>query len=122
MGFQGRARRACIVLALLLPLAADLAPVDANPTGAAAATVRTHEGHYRGRYRDDPRFDSTFGDLEVAVGRALRIIEDRLGIEPGGGPRIHVYVLDADTKRFGHDRARCCTHRVGADEYHHVDG
>lgn len=132
MGFRGRdaragcPRRACRLAVLgwlALPLAGLLggAPAAASPTGAAATAVRTHEGHYRGRYRHDPRFEDTFGDLEAAVAKALRIIEDRLGIEPKGRARIHVYVQDADPERFGHDRARCRTHRVGDDEYQHVD-
>ncbi len=139
MGFQGHVRAARragwgvrLALAALLALtvvqlAAPLGPTvalraaEASPTGAAASAVRTHEGLYRGRYRHDPRFDRTFGHLETVVGRALRTIEDRLGIEPRGVARIHVYVQDADPARYGHDRARCRTHRVGAEEFQHVD-
>ena len=128
MGFLGRGRCfgwRCALLpfvVLLLSSVTVLAPRagEASPVGAAAA-VRTHEGLYRGRYRHDPRFDRTFGELETAVGKALRVIEDRLGIEPQGVARIHVYVQDADPARYGHDRARCRTHRVGAEEFQHVD-
>jgi len=126
VGFSGReartgwwARAGLLLGAVLLLLGSEGA--EASPTAAAAAAVRTHEGRYRGRYRHDPRFEQTFGALELAVARALVVIEDRLGIGPRADARIHVYVQDADPQRFGHDRARCRTHRVGKDEYQHVD-
>jgi len=94
------------------------------PARAAAGSpdaVHTHEDHYEGRHIGDPRFQRTFRRLPVTAARSLRRIEDRLGIKPAHPGRIHVYVRDADTARFGHDRARCRTRAAGSEEIQHVD-
>ncbi len=91
---------------------------------AAAAPLRpvhTHEDRYTGRHREDPRFEQTFGRLEGSVRRSLRHIEDRLGLAPTSAAGIHVYVRDADTSRYGHDRARCRTKAAGGEELQHVE-
>ncbi len=120
---------ACIVpfmggIALVLALLGAGTPAAAGPNQAVAdhePSVRVHLARYEGRYRQDARFGRAFRRIDAEVARALDVIEDRLGITPKYQGRIHVHVRDADLKRFGTDRARCTTRRVGNEAHEHID-